>query len=140
MKRLRRVACLVAMGAATLAFAVGPDGLDLSWYTIDGGGGISNGGSLQLSGTIGQPDPGTMSAGDLTLSGGFWVRGATVAVPGDIDGNGIVDLFDVEAYLDCVTGPGATSIPPGCESADLNEDGSIDMVDFSLLQQAIGAP
>jgi len=44
----------------------------IDWYTIDGGGGTSSGGSFSLSGTIGQPDAGTLSGGDYTLLGGFW--------------------------------------------------------------------
>lgn len=49
---------------------------DLSWNTIDGGGGTSTsaGGVYTLSGTIGQPDAGTLSSpgGTYTLNGGFW--------------------------------------------------------------------
>jgi hypothetical protein len=45
---------------------------DLSWNTIDGGGGTSTGGAYALSGTIGQPDAGAMSGGNYSLSGGFW--------------------------------------------------------------------
>ena len=44
----------------------------IDWFTIDGGGGASNGGSFTLSGTIGQPDAGTLSGGNYTLQGGFW--------------------------------------------------------------------
>ena len=53
-------------------------GYDLSWYTIDGGGGSSNGGSYSLGGSIGQPDAGTLSGGSYHLSGGFW-GGASIA-------------------------------------------------------------
>jgi hypothetical protein len=46
---------------------------DLTWSTIDGGGGMfSTGGTYELSGTIGQPDAGTQSGGTYTLNGGFW--------------------------------------------------------------------
>jgi hypothetical protein len=47
-------------------------GYDLSWYTIDGGGAISTGGSYALGGSIGQPAVGVLSGGTYTLSGGFW--------------------------------------------------------------------
>ena len=40
-------------------------------FTIDGGG-TSTGGAFALSGTIGQPDAGTMSGGNYSLAGGFW--------------------------------------------------------------------
>ncbi len=59
-------------------------GFDLSWFTIDGGGGTSqsSGGEFELSGTIGQPDAGMMMSADgvFTLEGGFW---------GGIEGVGI---------------------------------------------------
>ena len=44
----------------------------IDWFTIDGGGGTSTGGVFAVSGTIGQPDAGTMSGGNYSLSGGFW--------------------------------------------------------------------
>lgn len=44
----------------------------IDWWTVDGGGGISSGGSHILSGTIGQPDAGVMSGGGYALTGGFW--------------------------------------------------------------------
>ncbi len=44
----------------------------IDWFTIDGGGGASSGGTYTLSGTIGQPDAGTLSGGSYTLEGGFW--------------------------------------------------------------------
>ncbi len=48
-------------------------GYDLSWHTIDGGGAIlTAAGDFELSGTIGQPDVGTVAAGDYFLNGGFW--------------------------------------------------------------------
>jgi len=44
----------------------------IDWSTIDGGGGTSTGSVYEVSGTIGQPDAGTMSGGNYTLQGGFW--------------------------------------------------------------------
>jgi hypothetical protein len=44
----------------------------IDWYTIDGGGGTSSGGGYTLSGTIGQPDAGTLTGGNYVLDGGFW--------------------------------------------------------------------
>ena len=44
----------------------------IDWFTIDGGGGGSTGGVYAISGTIGQPDAGTMTGGNYTLVGGFW--------------------------------------------------------------------
>ena len=47
-------------------------GYDLSWYTIDGGGGSSSGGGYSLGGTLGHPDAGSLSGGSYQLTGGFW--------------------------------------------------------------------
>jgi hypothetical protein len=44
----------------------------ISWHTIDGGGGVSGGGSFGLRGTIGQSDAGAMAGGGFSLNGGFW--------------------------------------------------------------------
>jgi hypothetical protein len=43
-----------------------------NWFTVDGGGGTSTGGKNSLSGTVGQPDAGTMNGGGYVLYGGFW--------------------------------------------------------------------
>src|SRR5258708_32061491 len=52
---------------------------DISWYTIDGGGGSSAGGTFSVTGTIGQPDAGHMAGGNYTIDGGF--LGIFSAVP-----------------------------------------------------------
>jgi hypothetical protein len=44
----------------------------IDWWTVGGGGGNSAGGGYALSGTVGQPDAGTMSGGSYSLEGGFW--------------------------------------------------------------------
>jgi len=81
--KLNSIACSFALSAlilATLAtFARAQSGgqFDLSWSTIDGGGGTSSGGPFQLSGTIGQHDASRLTGGRFTLEGGFW-SGITV--------------------------------------------------------------
>ncbi len=59
--------------------ALARSGYDLSWWTVDGGGGTASGGSYPLVGTIGQPDAGTLTGGDYTLGGGFWGSGVAAA-------------------------------------------------------------
>ena len=44
----------------------------IDWFTIDGGGGTSTCGVYSVSGTIGQPDAGTMGVGNYSVIGGFW--------------------------------------------------------------------
>jgi hypothetical protein len=71
------LAALLLLASVVLA----QGGYDLSWFTVDGGGGSSSGGLYMLSGTIGQPDTGpAFIGGGYTLVGGFW--GGEVAAPG----------------------------------------------------------
>lgn len=54
----------------------------VKWFTVDGGGGRSEGTRFGIEGTIGQPDAGgPMTGGRFALVGGFWAiqaRGAPV--------------------------------------------------------------
>ncbi len=68
----------------TSAFCLGVRGqFAVDWSTIDCGGGASAGGTYSLTGTIGQPDAGTLSGGSFMLSGGFW-PGLMVRAGGDV--------------------------------------------------------
>ena len=54
-------------------------GFDLTWWTVDGGGGTISGSGYTLEGTAGQPDAGqTLSGGGYTLGGGFWSAGGAL--------------------------------------------------------------
>jgi hypothetical protein len=47
--------------------------ISIDWFTIDGGGGTSEGGLYSVSGTIGQPEAGgAMTGGNFSLTCGFW--------------------------------------------------------------------
>ena len=62
---------LILIASTTVAQSGG--GYDLSWSTIDSGGGSSSGGGYTLDGTLGQADAGqSIGSGGYTLSGGFW--------------------------------------------------------------------
>jgi len=45
---------------------------EMTWFTIDNGGGASNDTEFVVQGTFGQPDPIVMIGEDFTLRGGFW--------------------------------------------------------------------
>lgn len=65
---------IVASGVALVVYAQGS--YDLSWWTTDGGGGYSSGGSYTVHGTAGQAEAGLSHiGGDYTVTGGFWVFG-----------------------------------------------------------------
>lgn len=53
----------------------------LTWFTLDGGGGSSAGGSYAVHGTIGQPDAGSASGGSFTVLGGFWGVSSVAPTP-----------------------------------------------------------
>lgn len=74
MERIQALSSRVYFLVALLALGVvsGHAQYAIDWFTIDGGGGTSTGGVYSVSGTIGQPDAGTMSGGPFTLQGGFW--------------------------------------------------------------------
>ena len=63
--------------ASGAVFAATND-FSINWWTVDSGGGTSQGGDFSVSGSVGQPDVGPpMSGGDFSVIGGFW-EGATV--------------------------------------------------------------
>jgi hypothetical protein len=72
------VVLVLALFVSGAALAAGS--YTLSWWTVDSGGGSSSGSGYILSGTLGQPDAGTLvSSGGYTLAGGFWHGGVAVS-------------------------------------------------------------
>ena len=72
-RRFTLVLLVAAILGAGAALAQTGGGYDLTWSTIDDGGGGSAGGGYQLNGTLGQPDVGAaLSGGAYSLTGGFW--------------------------------------------------------------------
>lgn len=45
---------------------------DMSWWSVDAGGGSSSGGAFAVTGSIGQPDAGVASGCATALAGGIW--------------------------------------------------------------------
>jgi hypothetical protein len=80
MKRKTTLFLLLAFAALSVALTVGATSAsapvavnyEITWFTIDGGGGESTGGTYTLGGSIGQPDAGSLTGGGYTLNGGFW--------------------------------------------------------------------
>jgi hypothetical protein len=100
---------------------------EISWHTIDGGGGRSTGGDYALVGTIGQPDAGEMSGGDYTLAGGFWPRGPQALLLCFVNFEHFVELW--LSWLDSPCGPGNN----WCYGADLDFSTDVGLGDISEL-------
>lgn len=67
------IALVIIAALSSDAIAQIGSGYNLSWSTIDGGGGQSSAGDYSLHGSIGQSDAHFgLSGGGYTLSGGFW--------------------------------------------------------------------
>lgn len=82
--KLKQIFLGVCAGALfnTLSHAQSGGQFNLSWSTIDGGGGSSSAGQFQLSGTIGQADAGALTGGNFKLEGGFWSGVTLLQTPG----------------------------------------------------------
>jgi hypothetical protein len=107
--------CLMLLAISTALAQNGGD-YELSWSTIDGGGGTSSGGDYSLIGTIGQPDAGEMAGGQYELSGGFWPGGPLC----------IVEFDDYARFANCWLQTGS-GLP-----ADLYEDNIVDELDLKM--------
>ena len=131
---------------AALAQQSGPGTFDLSWHTIDGGGGSSSGGVFELAGTIGQPDSGgPMTGGTIELLGGFWPGSNPLpdTCAADImplpSGNGLVNVDDL---LGVINGWGGCPAPPSACPADIapaGGNGAVNVEDLLALINSWGA-
>lgn len=119
--------------AATAMLAAAPPPLEISRFTIDGGGSMSNEArGLEVSGTIGQPDAGVMTGGGLTLTGGFWFE----IPPGDCEDDGDVDLMDTYWFARCLGGPNVGPPEPECLCFDVNRSRTVDLSDLLIIQSS----
>ena len=116
---------VVALVLSTLTTAARGQ-LAIDWYTVDGGGTmLSTGGSIELSGTIGQADAGAMGSGTTTMFGGFWaIELVPTLCPADFNQDGGVDGSDVDAFF--------ISWENGEPPADINLDGGVDGQDVQF--------
>ncbi|MFM9997040.1 MAG: hypothetical protein ACKVU4_14715 [Phycisphaerales bacterium] len=119
--------------AVPAAGQMGPN-LDLSWSTIDGGGGVSTGGGFSLHATIAQPDAGAMAGGAFELAGGFWAGGGPPPCYPDCNGSGSLSVAD----FGCFQGKYVL----GDLYADCNGSGALSVADFGCFQgkYVLGCP
>jgi hypothetical protein len=89
---------------------------EITWSTIDGGGGQSSSGPYTLTGTIGQPDAAYSAGGDYELLGGFWPGGPLC----------FVDFYTFARFAEqwLYTGDGL--------AADLHDDNIVNLLDLKV--------
>lgn len=139
---MKRLIAFVALVCVPVALAQSGGGYDLTWSTIDGGGGTSTGGGFELSGTIGQPDASAanaMTGGNYALTGGFWgvaLPVCTTFVSPDFDQDCDVDGDDFDAFVACAAGP-TVPFDPTCTDKDLDGDNDADQEDYAVLQRCL---
>ncbi len=78
----RRLTTAATVAILFAAFTLRAQPFAIDSYTIDGGGGTSTNTQYAVSGTIGQPDAGTLAGGQYALQGGFWSIVVAVQTPG----------------------------------------------------------
>lgn len=60
-----------------------------------------------------------------SFAGAAFVDGGVASIPGDVNCDGVVDLLDVEPFVDLILNGGFNA------KADLNGDGVVDLVDVA---------
>lgn len=122
------------LSLASLAFAPSAHAqYTIDWYTVDGGGGASVGGTFSLEGTAGQADVGFgMSAGGtlFCVTTGYWEGGTfTNTCPGDNNGDNTVNTLDLASFL----GAFGQSVAQCGFGPDYNFDGLVNTQDLVVL-------
>lgn len=112
MKGTKILAILVALVVSGLIVSSSWGQYELSWYTIDGGGGRSSGGEYELLGTIGQPDAAYSAGGRYELLGGFLPGGPLC----------FVDFESYAKFAEYWMEEGCSELNDWCGGADLYED------------------
>lgn len=77
LRKVTRVALALAALFLLRSMVLAQSGgdFDLSWSSIDGGGGTSTGGVFRVDGVAGQPDAAWLSGGVFVVEGGFFFPG-----------------------------------------------------------------
>ncbi|MDZ4756056.1 MAG: hypothetical protein SGJ11_16355 [Phycisphaerae bacterium] len=122
----------VTVLAIVILSVAGPD-LQLTWHSMDGGGGTLEAAAWSIDGSVGQCDAGESVGGVWSLSGGFWPGVPVATCVGDVDGNALVDAADLALVL------GAWGPAPRLSIEDIDANGVVNAADLALVLGVWGA-
>lgn len=123
---------LLILAVIPLSVAIASD-LTIDCYSTSSGMMFSTGGDFELSGTVGQPDAGTLAGGDFELGGGFWPSVEEFCFA-DLNDDHMVGLADLAILLaNYNTLSGATYL-----DGDLDTDRDVDLSDLAALLAVYG--
>lgn len=83
-------------------------------------------------------DRGVMVGHGQTSASGEDTRAFVIALAGDADGDGDVDLRDAGRFQTCFTT--TASREPDCDSLDFNTNGNVDLGDFAVFEDSLSGP
>jgi len=79
---------------------------------------------------------GTVPVNLNDVPGPQYITLALETLPGDWNGDGIVDVVDYAAFAACLTGPTGGAMGPGCAIFDFDADIDVDLADFQVFSAA----
>ena len=141
--RMRR-APVAAAGAGFLAgAAVAPASAqtggpyDLSWTTVDGGGGTSTGGVFTLHMTLGQHDAGRMQGGPYVLWTGYWAVPPPIACYPNCDNSTNTPILNVADFACFLNAFAAGATYANCDNS--TNTPILNVADFACFLNAFAA-
>ncbi len=122
------LATLVASAPSALAQ------ISIERSVVAGGGGRAASASFSTHTTVGEGAISMAFGGGLEVSSGFWAAGGLLACRADLDGDGVLTIFDFLAFQNLFDG--------GDLRADFDGDGALTIFDFLAFQNefSMGCP
>ncbi len=108
---MKRLCIVLAAGSLLACEQAGAQIIDISWFSIDGGVETCAAGGFSLTGTVGQPDAGTLTGLGYEIEGGFWsAPTASAACYANCDGSTIAPILNINDF-NCFLNKFASSDP-----------------------------
>jgi hypothetical protein len=131
-------AAFVVPGPAATTFAMSTSAnFTLEQTVVSSGGGPSLSAGYRSETTIGQPSPlGVSSSSSFTTLAGFWQQLVELIAPGDVNGDGRIDLQDAIMALQILSNSPVSGVQL---DADTNNDQAIGAPEAIFILQEVGS-